>query len=247
MKRVLSVLASASFVLAVGCKDYDIRLEKTLEEMKYEKRLSENLAVAPAKGKLKGDQIFIRPPLGLEGPTDAFTLTAAESGKFDIEHSFIDQKKGTSLHVVARVKKPKAAPSKKGAAAPAESTTRGKFLDDIVELVKAAYNIELAPAELKPDSHNHGNRVNQYKAVKKDLTTKEVEVYVYTEASGVHEVAMIFEFPKDQKNFMSPKIGLCLESFAVSKLADRLYAGATAQDVEDGGADAAAAGQPPPI
>ena len=35
--------------------------------------------------------------------------------------------------------------------------------------------------------------------MKKDLTTKEVEVYVYTEANGVHEVAMIFEFPKEQK------------------------------------------------
>ena len=34
MKRVLAVLASASFVLAIGCSDYDIRLEKTLEEMK---------------------------------------------------------------------------------------------------------------------------------------------------------------------------------------------------------------------
>ena len=246
MKRVLAVLVSAFFVVVIGCKDYDIRLEKTLAERKYEKRLDENLAVAPTKGALKGDQIFVRPPLGLEGPTDAFTLTAADSGKFDIENSFIDQKKGTSLHVVARIKKPKAAP-KKGAPAPTESAVRGKFLDDVVELVKTAYNIELAPAELKPEPHGHENRQNQYKAVKKDLTTKEVEVYVYTEPNGVHEVAMIFEFPKDQKNFMSPKIGLCLECFAVSALADRLYAGATAQDVEDSGGEMASPGAPPPV
>ena len=109
MKRVLAVLASASFVLVIGCSDYDIRLEKTLEEKKYEKRLNTNLEAAPTKGpSFKADDIFIRPPLGLTGPTRAFSLTAVEPGKFDIENSFIDEKKGTSLHVVARVKKPKA-------------------------------------------------------------------------------------------------------------------------------------------
>ena len=153
MKRVLAVLAGASFVLAIGCSDYDIRLEKTLEEKKYEKRLNTNLEAAPTKGKLQGDEIFVRPPLGLEGPTQAFVLTAAETRKFDIENSFIDQKKGTSLHVVARIKKPKAPPSTKKAAAPAEHRRRrGKFLDDVVELVKAAYSVELAPAGLKSES-----------------------------------------------------------------------------------------------
>ena len=245
MKRALAVLASSLFVLAIGCKDYDFRLEKTLEERKYEKRLNDNLQAAPTKGALQGDKIFIRPPLGLEGPAPTFTLSA-ETGKFDIENSFTDAKKGTVLHVVARVKKPKVAP-KKGATVPAEPAARGKFLDDVVELVKGAYNIELAPAELKADSHSHGNRTNQYKAVKKDLTTKEVEVYVYTEANGVHEVALIFEFPKEQKTYMSPKIGLCLESFAVSDLADRLFNGATAQDVDDGGGEMATPGAPPPV
>jgi hypothetical protein len=247
MKRALVVLASASFIVAIGCKDYDIRLEKTLEERKYEKRLNENLEAAPTKGMLQGDSIFVRPPLGLEGPTQAFGLTGVEAGRFDIENSFIDQKKGASLHVVARIKKPKAAPSGKKAAAPVESATRGKFLDDVVELVKAAYSIEIAPGELKAEPHSHGNRVNNYKAVKKDLSTKDLEVYVYSESSGVHEVALIFEFPKDQKNFISPKIGHCLESLAVGKLAERFFEGATSLDVDAGGEMVAPAGQPPPI
>jgi hypothetical protein len=247
MKRALAVLASASFVLAIGCKDYETRLEKTLEERKYEKRLNDNLEPAPTKGMLQGDSIFVRPPLGLEGPTQAFGLTGAEAVRFDIEKSFIDQKKGVSLHVVARIKKPKAAPSGKKTAAPVEPVARGKFLDDVVELVKAAYSIELAPGELKPEPHSHGNRVNNYKAAKKDLTTKDVEVYIYSEANGVHEVALIFEFPKDQKNFISPKIGHCLESFAVGKLAERFFEGATSLDVDAGGEMAVPAGQPPPI
>ena len=41
--------------------------------------------------------------------------------------------------------------------------------------------------------------------MKLDLTTKEVEVYVYTEPNGVHEVAMIFEFPKDRERLHEPE------------------------------------------
>ena len=50
MKRVFAVLASASFVLAIGCSDYDIRLGKTLEEKRYEKSLNTYLEDAPTKG-----------------------------------------------------------------------------------------------------------------------------------------------------------------------------------------------------
>lgn len=226
-------------------------MEKTLEEKKYEKRLNTNLEVAPTKGKLQGDEIFIRPPLGLEGPTAAFSLTAVESGRFDVENSFIDQKKGTSLHVVTRTKKPKAAPSaKKGpgpGAAPPEPAVRGKFIDDVVELVKAAYSVELTSTQLKAESKSHGNRENAYKAVKLDLTTKEVEVYVYIEPNNVHEVAMIFEYPKAEKDYMNPKIGLCLESFAVGERARRFFDGATATDVDGSGEMATPAGAAPPI
>ena len=169
-------------------------------------------------------EIFIRPPLGLAGPTQAFTLIAVEPGKFDIENSFIDEKKGTSLHVVARIKKPKACAGARRASAPAaEPVARGKFIDDVVELVKAAYSIELAPADLKPESkHQHGNRDERLQGREaRPRPTKEVEVYVYTEPSRVHEVALIFEYPKAEKNYMDPKIGLCLESFAVGERARR--------------------------
>ena len=41
--------------------------------------------------------------------------------------------------------------------------------------------------------------------MKLDLTTKDVEVYVYTEPNGVHEVAMIFEYPKAEKTYHEPE------------------------------------------
>ena len=169
--------------MVIGCNDYDLRLEKTLEEKKYEKRLNTNLEAAPAKSKLQADDIFIRPPLGLTGPRDAFSLIAVEPGRFDIENSFLDEKKGTSLHVLPRVKKPKPTSPKKGpgtgAAAP-EPAARGKFLDDVVEVVKAAYSIELAPGDLKPEQHKHLQRANEYKGKKlgaRQQTDRGVRLY----------------------------------------------------------------------
>jgi len=248
MKRLVAALASASFVLAIGCSDYDFRLQSTLDERRYEKSLDKFLEAAPTKGTLKDDDFFIRPPKGLTGPTQAFSLTVVEPGKFDVENSFIDEKggSGTSLHVVARVKRPKAAPTaKKAAAAPVESVVRGKFLDDVVELVKAAYSVELVPGDLKPKSEQHGNRVNEYKHKTLDLTTKQVEVYVYTEPNGVHEAAMIFEFLKDKSKSenMDAKIRYCLESFGVADRAKHLYAGTS--DLDSG--EPVAPGAPPPI
>jgi hypothetical protein len=245
MKRVIAVLASASFVVAIGCSDYDIRMEKTLEEMRYAKRLNTNLEEAPTKSALQGDDIFVRPPKGLTGPTQAFSLTGVDPGKFDIENSFIDEKKGTSFHVVARIKKPKAPANTKKAATPVETVPRGKFLDDVVELVKAAYNVELTPGEFKLESKSHLSRENAYKARKLDMTTKQVEVYVYTESNGVREVALIFEFPKTELNYMNPKIDLCLESLAVGDRAKRSFEG-TISDLDAGG-EAISSGTPAPL
>ncbi len=245
MKRVFAVLASACFVLAIGCSDYDVRMGKTLEEKKYQNNLNKWLDDAPAKGLLKDDDIFIRPPKG-HPAAQAFSLVVIEPGKFDVDNSFIDTKSGTALHVLARVKKPKPPPNAKKTAAPAEPTAaRGKFIDDVVELVKSAYNVELTSGQFKPKSQEHGSRVNDYKYHSLDLTTKQVEVYIFTESNGVHEVAMIFEFPKSKENSdkMATMIRYCLQSFGVSERAKHSYTGTS--DLDAG--EAIGSGAPPPI
>ncbi len=220
MKRAFATLAVASFVLGMGCADYDIRLGKTYEEMKYQKRLNDNLEEAPSKGLLAQDLIYVRPPKGLKGPAQTFSLAAVEPGKFEIENSFIDDTSKASLHLVARVKRPKAPDTKKGPApAPAAAPARGKFLDDVIELVKTATGAELTPSQLKPETKSHAERDNAYKAVKLDLTTKEVHLYVLEDPSSTREVALIFDFPKTEVNRLSPKIGLCLESLSVGERA----------------------------
>jgi len=244
MRRAFAIMASACLVLGAGCSDYELRLQKTYDEMKYQKRLKDNLADAPTKGLLQQDAIYVRPPKGLQGPTQTFNLTVVDPGKYDIENSFIDQEKKTGLHLLARIKKPKAPPNPKKPAPVAETTPRGKFIDDVVELVKAAYPVELTTAQLKPETKTHANRENAYKGTKLDLGDKEVQVYIYGDENSTHQVALIFEYPKTEINNLSPKIGLCLESLAVGERARSAFSGST--EVE-GGEEGGGGGQGPPI
>ena len=86
MKRILGLLASVSLLLVFGCAhDYDVRLEKTIENLRYQKRLDSNLEKPPeAKSNLVVSNIYIRSPLGLKGPSKDFGMGVIEAGKFDI-------------------------------------------------------------------------------------------------------------------------------------------------------------------
>jgi len=243
MKQAFAILSSASFVVVIGCSDYDIRMDKTFTEMKYQKRLNDSLEDAPTKTTLQQDLIYVRPPKGLT-PMETFSMAAVEAGKFDVETSFIDKEKQKSFHVLARIKKPKAPAGAKKTTAQAEPTPRGKFVDDVLELVKVAYNVELTSTQLKPEVKTHSNRSNSYKAHKLEQDTREVQIFIYGDANSSHEVALIFEYPKTEVAYMSPKIGLCLESFAVGALATRAFSGSGDLDAgEEGGGG----GAPPPI
>jgi hypothetical protein len=224
MRRACAILASACLFLVVGCRDYDWRLGKTLEEMKYQQRLEKNLEKAPLKGTLQAESIYIRPPKGLVGPTKTFALTVVEPGKFDLENSFIDEAKQANLHVLARHKKPKA-PPKKGAP-PAAAAVQGDFTNEVIELVKAGYAVEdLTAAKFKPVIKKHEGRENNFKEAKLDLNAKEVVIYLYGDKNGPYNIALIFDYPKTEVNSLSPKIGLSLEAFAVGEAAGKAFSG----------------------
>lgn len=232
MRRALAMALGLGLIGVWGCRDYDFRLQETLGEMKYRKRLNDNLADPPTnKTALHADNVYVRPPKTLTGPTQTFGLTVDE-GKFDIENTFIDQAKGASLHMLVRHKKPKAATNKKTAKPAAETTTRGDFIADVLEVVRNAYGVDVTAGSLKAETKAHKGRKNTFKAARVDLTAKEVQVFIYGTKNDPYEVALIFEGPKDEIKNLSSKIGLCLESFAVGPVAQRAYAGAT--DIEGG-------------
>src|SRR2546421_5517135 len=94
MRRVWAILTTASLMAAWGCgNSYDIRMNKTLEDMRYRKRLDDNLMPAPTKGKFEDLMIFVRPPKNLQ-PAKEFLLPLPEPGKFDLEASFLETKAG---------------------------------------------------------------------------------------------------------------------------------------------------------
>ncbi len=243
MKRALAILAGSWLFLVIGCSAYDSRLQQTLEELRYRKRLNDNLMEAPTKGKLQELGIFVRPPKALKGPTKTFTMTVVEAGKFDVENSFIDQDKQESMHLLARVVRPKA-PNKKGAPKQ-EPTPRGKFVDDVLELVKTVYGVDVEPGQLKPESHAHGNRSNTFKGTIVNLTAKRVQLYFYGDEKAGHQVALIFEYPETSHASINPRIPLCLESFAVGPAAARAFEGSG--EFEGGEEGGAGGGQAPPI
>ena len=233
MKRAAVVLG-VSLVLILGCgtQSYETRLEKTIDNMKYQKRLDDNLGAAATKGKLEELQIYVRPPKNMTGPTQTFQLTVVEPGKYDVQSSFLEPEK-QSLHILARVKRPKT-PSKK---APTKAETfRGEFNSDVVELIKNVYGAEkLDLSKFKDDPK--GN--NKFKSNLLDLNVKHVQIYLYGGKDSPHEVALIFEYPKAEHNAVNPKIGLCLESFAVGDKAKRAFAGGETEDIEGTGGEAA--------
>jgi len=244
MKRAFAIVASACLILAMGCSEYDKRLTTTLEEMRYRKRLDDNLLPAATKGKLEELQIFVRPPKTLKGPTQTFAWTVIEPGRFDLENSFIDQDKLESLHIlVRRVKKPKAPASTKKGAAPKEAVPRGDFTTEVVDLIKSVYGVDLEANKFKPDVKSHGNRENNFHATTLDLTAKEVQVYLYGDKNGPYEVALIFDYPTESKKNIDSKIRLCLEAFAVGEAARHAFSGGG----EGEGGEEGSGGEPPPI
>ena len=223
MRRSFAMLLTTALMIAAGCggKSYETRLERTIEELRYQKRLDDNLMPAPTKGKLEQLLIFVRPPKTLEGPTKEFQLTVLEAGKFDVADSFIEPDK-QALHILARVKKPKAAPGKKAATpVPAESTARGPFNADVIALLNGVYNIELDPAKAKEEVKNK----RSYRRLTFEANGKDIQLYLYGSKTTPYEVALIFEYPKSESAALVSKIELCLGSFATGERARRAYTG----------------------
>jgi hypothetical protein len=248
MKRAWAMLGGLTLLLAVGCTaNYDYRMEQTLDHMAYEKRLNDNLTPAEEKGKLQELLIYVRPPKDLAGPTQAFQMGVVEPGRFDVESSFIEPEV-QSLHILARVDRPKAAAKKGAAPVAADAVPRGDFNEEVVELVRSVYGAEVSLAQFKEVS----KAKNTFKRHILDLNAKKVEIYLYDGKSKntPHKVALIFEYPKDQENAVSPKIGLCLECFAVGEAARIAFSGGSVEEGGEGGGgegegDAGGGGGPP--
>jgi hypothetical protein len=254
MRRVWVILASASLVVGWGCgNSYDIRLNKTLEDMKYRKRLDDMLMPPLTKNKFEELLIFVRPPKKLELSKE-FLLPLPEPGKFDLEASLLESSKPAEgqqpgadapkaveapksiLHVLARVKRPKNPAAKKKAVEPAN---RREFTTDLLAVVNAAY---APPAEVTLDKFKETTkRFNKFKQYAFTVGEKYVQVYFSAPKNDPYEVALIYEYPRSEHNNLFSKIDLSLEAFSVGNRAKSAFSGGVGE-AAPGPAAAAAPG-----
>ena len=234
MRGVLVMLAATALITASGCGGarYEHRLEETLDNWRYKKRLDDNLIAAPKGTKFESYHIFVRPPQSLKGPSKEFLLGVQEPGKFELTESFLEGNK-QSLHVLARVKAPKDPASKKKAAAkPEDAVVRGEFSADVIAILNSVYGVELDLAKAKEESK--GQKIkNSYKHLFFEANGKDVHVYLYGKKDAIYNVALIFEYPKSESKTLASKIELCLESFTTGTRAQKAYSGAVTEDEQN--------------
>jgi hypothetical protein len=260
MRRIGIVLASAGLVVAAwGCGgSYNGRLDKTLVDMKYRKRLDDMLMPPPSEGKFKDLLIYVRPPKNLQ-PTREFLLSPHEADKYDLAASFLESggSGGTpapgdqpqpppaagepakpaepakqSLHIVARVKRPKT-PAAKGKKV-VEPANRREFTTDLLALINAAC---APPVEVTLDKFKATTKKkNEFRQFAFASGGKNIQVYLYAPKNDPYEVALIFEFPSTEYGNLAGKIDLCLESYAVGNKAKAAFSGGVSEIPETGGA-----------
>jgi hypothetical protein len=232
MKRVLGILAGAGLAMLIGCaQSYDIRIEKTIENMRYRRDLDKNTEAPPAKSNLETAKIYLRSPKGLKGPAQAFPFVI-EPGKFDITDSFIDPQKQTSLHLLARTNAPKP-PTKKAPGPPGEGgdqapppAARGDFTSDVLDFIKTAYSTDIEASQVKAVSaDSHGRKGVPYKGATLDLGNKVLKIYFHGDKGGPAQVALIFEGTKDSLRSLSSQIDYSLNSLVVGPKATNFYNG----------------------
>ncbi len=226
MRRLLTAMVSCSLVFTVGCvARYQTRMDKTIDELKYERELDKNLDVAPTDGPLKALDIYVRPPKGMQ-PAKDFLLGAIQPGLFDVERSFYEGQK-SFLHVLARKKMPKKAPAK---GAPTEQpVARGEFNSDVLAVLRAVFGDDenIAIEKFKDDPH----KANKFRrAIFTANTGKKVEVFL--SKVDPYDVAMIYVFdPADEKT-IDPKIRYSLEAYALGDKAKGKYSGFSEAETE---------------
>lgn len=252
MRRSAALAASIGLVLLAGCgKSYEKRLEATLNRMRYEQKLDQYLKPAET-GKFQDLGIFLRLPKGLDKATQP-GLTV-DPGAFEIAESFLDttgggaaSKDGTAtpaaglrLHVLARVKRKKAAP-KKGEAPPPE-VPRGNFEADVRQVL--ANDLGSPDDALNKPLENNTQRNNAYKRLIFTAGNGDF-IRAYFSKQGDYEVALVWDVPQAVDKSSANGVRYSLESFATGLTALARFKGGSDDEGsagEEGGPGAAAGG-----
>ena len=226
MRRWCLLVSTTALVFVVGCgqKSYSDRMTHNLERLERTRRINKNLMTAVEDKKFKDLAIYIRAPKD-EGMAKASLLP---EGPFDLESSFLDDKTGATLHLLARVKLPKK-PQTKGAAPAPTPAPRGDFTRDVLNTLSGVYGT--VDGFATPKFVEESKRGNRFKRLVVTVGDKEIKVYTYKQDN--HEVALVFVYNTALKGALSTKIELCLESFAAGAKASKIFNNNGEEEVDD--------------
>jgi hypothetical protein len=232
MRRVFGTMVTASLLVLLGCsRTYDYRIERTVESLKYKKRLNDNLMPAATKGRLHELLIYLRPPKNLKASQE-FHLPSPEPGRFDLEQSFQESAK-QSLHVLARVKRPRIAKQKETSE---KAAARGDFGADVLAVLnsasKPAEEVVISKFKSVERKRTGSSRGNEFRYHIFSSNNKTVQVYFYKKEP--YDVVLVFEYPISEHGNLQSKISLCLESFAVGEKARQYFSGGGAEEDASG-------------
>ena len=203
MKRILGLLASVSLFLVIGCaRDYDIRLDKTDRQTCAIRSGSIVIWKSPRRRSRTW-----RRPTSMSAPLWASKGRPRRSDwprsspeKFDITTSFIGDP--ASLHLLARVEKPKAAPKKKGANATAPPPTSAAISPPTCSTtIKSAYGVDIAVGQAQARVQGPRRKDEQLQDLDAGPDGQGSSRFIIIgEKNSPAQVALIFEYPKDQLN-----------------------------------------------
>ena len=217
MRRWCLLVSTTALVFVTGCfgqKSYSDRLTHNLDRLQRMRRVEKYLMPAPDDKKYKDLAIYIRAPRD-EAQAKASLLP---EGPFDLESSFLDDKTGAILHLLARVKLPKK-PQTKGAAPAPVPAPRGDFTRDVLNVLSGVYgSVEGLTTPKFVDERKGSNSLKRLV-----VTANEKEIKLYTYKKDNHEVALVFVYDPNLKGPLSGKIDLCLETFAAGARATQIY------------------------
>jgi hypothetical protein len=240
MTRLLAVLTGTglTLALAVGCSGrYEYRLEKTLDQMKYQQRLDQFLNPAET-GAFQELGIFLRTPMPMQKAQQNVGLPSVDPAQYEIVSTFVDSASRARLHVLSRVKRPKKPPAKKGEAPPVE-VPRGEFVADVLALLAQDLgNPEATAAAPKADKKG----INDFrKLVFKDSSGNDTQVYF--SKVDIYDTALVWVVPPAAEKGLATGRDLALEVFSVGPRALNKFRGGTDDDFVEGAA-VEGAGQP---
>ncbi len=222
--RLILILAT---LILTGCsQSYETRMDRTIQNIKYNDRLDRNLKPPAQSAGLADNNIYLRPPQPMDLQS-GFGLPGFPIDQFEAAAQY--QAENANLYVLARYDAAtRAAEQEQGA-----MIERGDFRESILSYLRNAYgnanvDVEIAASSLERVDYRSEiyNKSITYDQLVFLVSGFEIEIYIHEPSDKPdYHVALIFAMPEIDRPDYAEKIRLCLQELAVGSDAQQKFRG----------------------